>query len=191
MLELSGGIENLWLASDYHFWHSKVIHYCKRPWRTVEEMNYCLIDNWNQTVSAQDPVIFFGDFAFCGPGKIRAIVEQLHGRKFLIRGNHDRKFSISKWTRMGFEEVHDQGVLHMPDGSLVDLSHFPYRSPWWKRLFNDDRYPHLRVQDQGRWLIHGHVHNAWKVRGKQINVGCDVWDYRPVHINEIKRIMAS
>jgi calcineurin-like phosphoesterase family protein len=38
----------------------------------------------------------------------------------------------------------------------------------------------MRPVDNGLPLIHGHVHNSWKVNGRQINVGVDVWDFTPV-----------
>lgn len=34
--------------------------------------------------------------------------------------------------------------------------------------------------DDGGWLLHGHVHEQWRQHDRMINVGCDVWDYRPV-----------
>ena len=44
---------------------------------------------------------------------------------------------------------------------------------------------HVAVEQQaavvdGRLLLHGHVHTKWRVDGRQVNVGCDVWGYRPV-----------
>ena len=36
-----------------------------------------------------------------------------------------------------------------------------------------------------RLLLHGHVHTRWQVDGRQVNVGCDVWDYRPVSEAEL------
>jgi calcineurin-like phosphoesterase family protein len=29
------------------------------------------------------------------------------------------------------------------------------------------------------------VHNAWKVNNGNINMSVEVWDYKPVHINEL------
>lgn len=70
-------------------------------------------------------------------------------------------------------------------GPTVQVSHFPYAGesdggradrfaasrpkPW--RPGPKEPYP---------WLLHGHVHEAWCVEGDMINVGVDVWDFRPV-----------
>jgi calcineurin-like phosphoesterase family protein len=37
-----------------------------------------------------------------------------------------------------------------------------------------------RPVDEGHVILHGHVHGTWRAQGRQLNVGVDVWDYRPV-----------
>lgn len=44
----------------------------------------------------------------------------------------------------------------------------------------EERFMEHRPKNEGNWLLHGHVHSAWKVKDKQINVGVDVWDYKPI-----------
>ena len=44
----------------------------------------------------------------------------------------------------------------------------------------EDRYVDRRPADDGGWLLHGHVHERWRWHRRMINVGVDVWDYRPV-----------
>lgn len=41
------------------------------------------------------------------------------------------------------------------------------------------------------WLLHGHVHDQWQVNGRQINVGVDVWDYRPVEVGRLAELIAA
>lgn len=43
-----------------------------------------------------------------------------------------------------------------------------------------ERLAGQRPADAGLVLLNGHVHERWKVNGRQVNVGVDVWDYRPV-----------
>ncbi len=46
---------------------------------------------------------------------------------------------------------------------------------------NHDRYVEQRPVDHGEWLLHGHVHERWRQRGRMINVGVDAWGCRPVN----------
>jgi calcineurin-like phosphoesterase family protein len=65
-------------------------------------------------------------------------------------------------------------------GNKVLLNHFPY-----KGYEIDEREFSWQLEDKGKFLIHGHVHTAWKVKNRMINVGCDVWNYKPVAYPEI------
>ena len=59
-----------------------------------------------------------------------------------------------------------------------------------QRLIDYDlRYFGRRLEDQGHWLLCGHVHDKWAVRDKMINVGTDVRDYTPVHIDVIRNMV--
>ena len=58
----------------------------------------------------------------------------------------------------------------------VLLCHFPY----YGDSHGKDRYTGNRPDDEGGWLICGHVHDAWKYRDRMINIGVDVNDYMPV-----------
>ena len=50
--------------ADTHFNHEQIINICKRPFKSVEEMNNSLIERWNDTVRDCDRVWVLGDF-FC------------------------------------------------------------------------------------------------------------------------------
>lgn len=70
-------------------------------------------------------------------------------------------------------------------GPTVQVSHFPYAGE--SNSEREDRYAESRPKpyrlapgEDPVWLLHGHVHEAWCVRGTQINVGVDVWDFAPV-----------
>ena len=83
----------------------------------------------------------------------------------------------------GFDAVLPEQVeLTLGDRSVV-ACHFPYVGD----SHDDDRFAPHRPVDDGRILLHGHVHNRWRIDGRQVNVGCDVWDYRPVSEEELGR----
>lgn len=67
-------------------------------------------------------------------------------------------------------------------------SHYPYAGD---SQDGPDRYTERRPADEGGWLLHGHVHHQWRVNGRQINVGVDVWDFAPVSAETLLGIIAD
>lgn len=172
-----------WFSADHHFWHKAVIDYCNRPFADVDEMNGELIRRWNILVSPSDEVFYCGDFSMGNATQIKQILPQLNGRKYLIRGNHDKGRSDTWWKREGFAAVHREAIIEVSGVHCV-LSHYPYRG-----YKHDEREFLDMVTDRGLWLIHGHVHNSWKQQGRMINVGVDQWAYAPVSEQEIASLI--
>lgn len=77
---------------------------------------------------------------------------------------------VTSWQFCQFTEALEGSAL-----SDVAFSHFPYEGD----SHDEDRYDFLRPS-AGQPVVHGHVHNSWKVRGNQFNVGVDVNDFTPV-----------
>jgi calcineurin-like phosphoesterase family protein len=131
-------------------------------------------------------------------GRIEAtlpLARQLHGRKYLLSGNHDRCWSghgararewVSRYHDAGFEVLQGEVELAVA-GTEVRACHFPY----FGDSQDQDRYVEFRPSDRGQWLLHGHVHERWRQRGCMINVGVDAWDYRPVSEEVLGRLMAA
>lgn len=186
-----------YLYSDPHFFHKNVIPYCKRPFGTtpegkpdVEAMNAELIKRYNQVVKPEDTVLWLGDCFFCGRIKAKEIMDQLNGRKILILGNHDDA-SLTRMMKLGFVWACNEMRIKL-GGHTVRICHYPYKQKWYQKLFNkyDDRYENRRPpRIKGEILLHGHVHEKWKVRDNMINCGVDVWDLKPVHANEIVKLI--
>jgi calcineurin-like phosphoesterase family protein len=178
-----------WFTSDHHFGHANIIKYCNRPFNSVGHMNAMMEFTWNSIVSPDDLVYYLGDFAM-NPKTVPEIVARLHGKKILIPGNHDRCYRLksAKWVdhylAAGFESVEMERRLEIA-GESVLLNHLPYRNT----LKLDLKFFELRPVDHGGWLIHGHVHDRWKVSRKQINVSADVWSFEPVSWDTITEII--
>jgi calcineurin-like phosphoesterase family protein len=185
-----------WFTSDLHFGHANIIEYSGRPFADVEAMNEALVDRWNDTVSDDDTVWVLGDVALGRIAESLGCVGRLNGRKLLLAGNHDRCWSelghrAEGWTERyleaGFAEIH-QGQVWIELGERrVPACHFPYRGD----SHDEDRYVEERPTDTGDWLLHGHVHERWRQRGRMINVGVDAWNYRPVSEFELATLIAS
>lgn len=129
----------IWFTSDTHFGHRNILKYeaSARPFRSVAEMDQTLIGNWNSVVGEDDLVFHLGDFALARSERVAELLSQLHGRKRLVLGNHDRVRQFD-WTGLGFERVYANPVLF--DGRFV-LSHEPL----------------ARIPD-GKVGLYGHVH---------------------------------
>jgi calcineurin-like phosphoesterase family protein len=190
----------IYFTSDLHFWHKNVIRYCARPFASVEEMNEIMIKNWNDVVKPDDIVYCLGDFSLA-MRPVEVYTSRLNGVKYLVPGNHDfchsyhkksrNKENRDKWIeqyeRAGWKVLPEQTTLDIPGVAIVNLCHHPYVliGP------GDDKYERWRPKDDGRWLLCGHVHEKWKVVGKMINVGVDQWDFKPVPVTEIEKIICS
>ena len=164
-----------YFTSDYHLGHENIIKYTKRPFKSLYHMNSTIIKNHNEIVKNEDTVFFLGDFCFKNsaggkPGegeleKAEHYIKQLNGRLVFIRGNHDNNNSLK--TCM------ESAVIHL-GGKDIYLCHNPKDiNPGYSLAFC------------------GHVHEKWKFKqfGKTdvVNVGCDVWDFKPIDFEEIWR----
>lgn len=192
-----------YFTSDLHLGHTNVIRYCKRPYESVEQMNESLVDNWNAVVKSSDDVYVMGDFSLSATA-VKDYVPRLKGRKHLIKGNHDRCHPASPYAKTlekqtkqekfyldcGWESVQLEGELDLLSGRYpVRLYHMPYKEQALEEG-KPQNHPKWRLEDTGKILICGHVHDAWKMRVTErgtlmVNVGVDVWDMRPISENEL------
>jgi calcineurin-like phosphoesterase family protein len=172
---------SVFFTSDPHYGHHNIIEYSKRPFTDVDDMRRVLMQKWNDRVGPRDLVYVLGDFTMGKPDFAKRVLGGLNGEKHLIIGNHDR--SAAKMIEAGFASVNKE-MEYQLGPYLVDMSHYPYCNDM-KELGYEDKFAARRPKDRGRWLLHGHCHIAWKVRGRQVNVGVDVWDYAPVSQEEL------
>lgn len=145
--------------SDLHLDHANIIKYCNRPFRSVKDMNYRLVKNWNATVNPEDTVYFLGDL--CSYGQQETWLKRLTGKKVFIRGNHD------KGVPEGLTRPHEVVSI---DGLTMFLVHNSWDAP----------------QDFDGWILHGHSHNHCPfIKGNMVNVSAEVIDYKPISLTKI------
>jgi calcineurin-like phosphoesterase family protein len=153
-------------TADTHWGDPRWLALGKRPFASVAAMDAAMVANWNAAVRPDDTVWHLGDVAR-RPGEVAGLLAQLHGTKHLIRGNNDPPETLAA---AGWASVGDYAELEM-EGTMLVLCHYPFRS--WNR------------QAKGAWNLHGHSHGKLKPMPRQVDVGVDVWGFRPASIGEI------
>lgn len=109
-----GGVDASWFAewrtgdvyvtSDLHVGHERIIELCERPYRDVGEMNDALLEGINSTVGSKNTLVIVGDIVM---GKLEYNMRLLRrikaARIWLLPGNHDR-FSMA-FQHQGSPEI--------------------------------------------------------------------------------------
>jgi len=173
----------IFFTADTHFCHNNIIYSCNRPFKDVHEMNEEMINKWNSYITNRDEIYILGDFIYKGKAaEANDILSRLKGKKYLIKGNHERYLEYPKFDIRYFEWVKNYYILNLEGGTKVILFHYP--------IFNWDSAHHGSIH------LYGHVHNnglkhpdygeKLNLLGpRAINVGVDVNDFYPVSINAI------
>jgi len=173
----------IYFTADNHFCHGNIIGSCDRPFKDVYEMNKTMIEKWNSYVTDRDEIYILGDFLYKGTAKdANEILSRLKGKKYLVRGNHEKYLDDPMFNQRAFEWVKDYHVIKYEKGLHIVLSHYPMLS-WYG-------------SHHGSIHLYGHVHNSGikypdfgekleMLGPRAFNVGVDVNDFYPVSIKMI------
>ena len=166
-----------WFTADPHYPHSNIIPFCDRPFADAAAMNARLLAECRARVQPDDDLWILGDFTAgrstdAQRREVRSIFHALPGRRHLIRGNHDEDWVCD----LPWDSVAETADIVVDKRSLF-LYHYPMIT-----------WPGAR--HQGLQLF-GHVHQNWRGSRNSVNVGVDVWDFRPVTLPEIERRAAG
>lgn len=156
----------LYFIADTHFSEENIIQYENRPFENAGQMNEELIKRWNHVVKEEDEVYLLGDIG--AEHQEAAIINQLTGRKYLVKGNHDR-MSNQYYRDAGFTEVYDCPVIIK---NFWILSHEP--------LYVNTNMPYAN--------LFGHVHNSPIIKtfsNHHYCVSVERINYTPVSLDEI------
>jgi calcineurin-like phosphoesterase family protein len=152
--------EEPWMIADNHFGHFNIIRYTGRPFSSSREMDYVMVQNWNEVVKSDDFLLHLGDFGLTASKRMEEIISQLNGRKWIIVGNHDK--SANWYENHGFERAFNT-PLEVED---CILSHRP-------------RVPCPKLN------IHGHIHEKTMDLPGYVCVSVEHTDYKPVRLNQV------
>lgn len=170
--------KNIFFTGDNHFNHFHIIEACKRPYKSVQEMNEDMILKWNAKVGPDDCTFVVGDMFMNEKPQIMAdIVSRLNGRIFLIPGSHDRHINKLETLTRGKVKPIEQIVVINMNPEVVVICHYALRV--WP------------CSHYGSWMLHGHTHGRLLPQGKSWDVGVDVNGFAPLSWYEIKVIMSK
>jgi calcineurin-like phosphoesterase family protein len=167
-------VSRTFLTSDTHFGHRGVCQFLRddgtklRPWNDSDEMDEALAQAWNETVRPEDKVYHLGDVAI--PRRGLKILQNLHGRKILIKGNHDI-FKLNDYLEY-FDDIRG---CHYLDKCI--LTHIPVHP------VNLARY---------KANIHGHLHyrrvadEEGVIDERYQNVCVEHTNYKPIDWEEVR-----
>jgi calcineurin-like phosphoesterase family protein len=159
----------LFFTSDHHFGHGGARGLFKRPFASTARMDAAMLARWNQVVGRGDTVFHLGDFAVRpSAGRVGELLAALAGEKHLITGNNDGPAATGA---PGWASVQAYAELEL-DGTLLVLCHYPLRS--WHRMA------------RGALDLHGHSHGRLAPLARQVDVGVDLWDFRPITLAQIR-----
>lgn len=136
-------------------------------------MDEYLLEQWNSCVCMSDTVYILGDLFFRNVISADEYLSRLHGKKHLIKGNHDKDWTKKTDLEKHFESV--SSMLEISDGShKITLCHYPMMT--WNGIA------------KGSYHIYAHIHNnadavyfqLLKSMPNALNAGVDINHFQPV-----------
>lgn len=154
-------MKKLWIITDTHFGHKKIVQLCNRPPDYEEKLLASML-----TIPETDCLIHLGDILIGHDAPIHeTFIRPIPCQKILVKGNHDSK-SDSWYMDHGWDFVVRSMVVKSV-GHYVHLSHQPI--PKWHLLANS-------------YNLHGHFHNN-EDREREFADGANQSNYDPdVHL---------
>lgn len=182
-----------YFTSDWHLGSTTINKLANRPFASQIDAYIGLIDGCNAVAKQGDIVFHVGDFWMEGfdrhsttedknelPAKYDAYVKQISARFVLLEGNHDGhncEYDLKSMRVDLSRRYRNVYVSHFPAG------HEHYEGPFcnWKSKM--------------KIVLCGHVHDKWlfkyspQLNVLSVNVGVDVWNYKPVRDAEIVELL--
>ena len=164
-------MSKVFITSDTFFGREQIIKKAKRPFKTVEEMDKALIQNWNNVVAPEDTVYHLGNFAW-NPLVAEKILNELNGEILFILGEYDdailETIDYFDGTTIIDKQIYEDSKLK------AVLCHWPLEQ--W------------RGKSRGIYHFHGASLKSLKTDMKKmnrVNVCCDNWNYTPQNVEDL------
>lgn len=182
-----------YFTSDLHLGSANINKYAHRPFDDAHHAKTQLIELINCTVAPSSSLIHVGDFMLAGSDRhdtvedvglkytFRDYMKLINPRLLLLEGNHDSGHNCEADAKSLTLDL-NQNYRN------VYVSHFPSDH-------KDYHGPFASCKAAPKIVLCGHVHDKWLLKYDAIrhvvnvNVGVDVWDYRPVRDSQITEML--
>lgn len=169
-----------YFTSDTHFSSERALTLSMRPFETIEEMDWTMIERWNKEVMPCDTVWHLGDFGENWP------LDYLSGNIKMVEGNYERDGKSSIDT--DYLETYAKGavLVDFPDKDgnkhAYCMSHEPLACKEaicsWNRTIR-------RREKRNIFGLFGHIHGRQRIKSFGMDVGVDCSNYTPVSLDEV------
>lgn len=169
-------MNKVWFTADTHFGHERTLELSKRPYSSVEEMNWDMVRKWNSVVKEEDIVYHLGDF---GDMKFAPL---LNGKIILLFGNYE-------WDE--FKNYHSEDALWDYEKDLKDGWYLEevYSESEIIKVFGDKEYSLVHEPNNAnpyRFKLFGHIHKLQMVKKNGLNVGVDCHNFYPIDLETVE-----
>lgn len=161
----------IYFTADTHFADPR-IDLLNRPFESVDEMNDTIYNNLYDTLKEDDILYHLGDVSsrhtnlYLQLGWVERFRHLKCKQKYLILGNHDIILTPGQYEYYGnFKVIPPQSI------DIDKYSFYCIHTP-------------VDASESDFNLV-GHIHGAWKIQRNMLNVGVDVWHYKPVSLDKI------
>ena len=150
--------------SDLHIGHKNVLscegssNFDGRSFKTFDEMNRAILNNWNSVINNGDHVYILGDMLWKENDEAIALISQFKGNLHAIKGNHCQ-FKDARYRRLFVEICDYKEVSDNINGKNYNVVLFHYPIMFWNKMrqVNNDgstKYKGYNI------LLYGHTHNS-------------------------------
>lgn len=163
-----------YVISDCHWFHSRLAFDfgLRTQFKSIDEMNETIFDNWCETISENDVIFHLGDWVIGHPNKYETaqiLFDSLPGIKKFILGNHDTH--LNEFTNIN---AYEEPVYLEYKGKSILLCHEPIYD------FEQD------------YECCGHIHNNSendKLNDNMFNCSVEMINFTPILIDEVLRLL--
>jgi len=187
-------------TSDTHINHIRAVEkFRNSQFKTIDEMNWAIVNNINSVVTEADTLFILGDVFFQPKKKMeenKNILNNILCKNIQVAlGNHD---TIANLIEVGFkaENIFETKMIKINGVEFV-LGHLPYVDYRTERDITDRAwlsFPSIQINpNTGRPFkrLSGHVHETWRLRPHNLNVGVDVNNFMPLSETEIMELFQT